>query len=110
MEGLGFKLDTDPNGADYYYTLDLIMLAEKLHGKAFAAWLTSAHQGEFVFRLAEETGVVLLPAMGFGVLVPAARVSLANLDHNMYFRIGQATRKVLDEYYAEYPERTTKPG
>jgi aspartate 4-decarboxylase len=106
MKGLGFKLDTDPNSAGYYYTLDLIQLAEKLHGKAFATWLANAHQGEFVFRLAEETGVVLLPALGFDVFVPAARVSLANLDHNMYFRIGQATRKVLDEYYSEYPERT----
>ena len=97
MRGLGFDLDINPNAAHYYYTLDLIRLAEKLHGKAFAAWLTGAHQGEFAFRLAEETGVVLLPALGFGVLVPAARVSLANLDRNAYFRIGQATRKVLDE-------------
>ena len=110
MKGLGFKPDADPNAAHYYYTLDLIMLAEKLHGKAFATWLTSAHQGEFVFRLAEEAGVVLLPARGFDVLVPAARVSLANLDHNMYFRIGQATRKVLDEYYHQYPGRTILPA
>lgn len=110
MTGLGFKIDRDPNAADYYYTLDLILLAGKLHGKAFAAWLATAHQGEFVFRLAEETGVVLLPAKGFGVLVPAARVSLANLDHNMYLRIGQATRKVLDEYYGEYPDRAAGPS
>ena len=108
MRGLGFDLDIDPNGAHYYYTLDLIKLAGKLHGRAFAAWLTGAHKGEFAFRLAEETGVVLLPALGFGVLVPAARVSLANLERNAYFRIGQATRKVLDEYYGEYPDKTAK--
>lgn len=110
MKGLGIDLDTGPNSADYYYTLDLILLAEKLHGKEFAAWVESAHQGEFVFRLAEETGVVLLPALGFGVLVPAARVSLANLDHHVYLLIGQATRKVLDEYFAEYSKQTAKPG
>lgn len=108
MEGLGLQADRDPNAADYYYTLDLILLAEKIHGRAFATWLSSAHQGEFVFRLAEETGVVLLPARGFDVLVPAARVSLANLDHAMYLKIGTATRKVLDEYYADFPERTGK--
>ena len=107
MRGLGLRLDVNPNAANYYYTLDLIKLAGHLHGEPFAEWLTTAHRGEFVFRLAEEAGVVLLPAKGFGVSVPAVRVSLANLDHSAYFRIGEATRKLIDEYYSEYPSRSS---
>ena len=52
----------------------------------------------FLFRLAEETGVVLLPGNGFKVVNPSARVSLANLTEIEHASIGKSTRKVLDDY------------
>nr|WP_294548866.1 bifunctional aspartate transaminase/aspartate 4-decarboxylase [uncultured Rhodopila sp.] len=100
----GLKMDVpkDPNGVYYYSVIDLLELSTRLHGKDFADWVQANHPGEFIFRLAEETGVVLMPAKGFGVVHPSSRVSLANLNHNDYAAIGRATRKILDEYYADF--------
>ena len=57
---------------------------------------------EFITRLADETGVVLLPGKGFDVDHPSARVSLANLSENSYNAIGQAVRKIMDEFKGEF--------
>ena len=45
---------------------------------------------------------MLLPGKGFEVLDASARVSLANLTEAEYRDIGQFTRRVLDEYGAEF--------
>ncbi len=45
-------------------------------------------QAGVLFRLAKESGVVLLPGNGFGTLNPSVRVSLANLNEPDYIRIG----------------------
>ena len=55
-----------------------------------------------MFRLARETGVVLLPGKGFEVIDASARVSLANLTEAEYSEIGAFTRKVLDELHADF--------
>ena len=92
-----------PNEVDYYYLIDLQKLGGQLHGEAFAAWLAEGSRGtEFLFRLAQETGVVLLPGKGFEVVDASVRVSLANLTQADYRAIGQCTRRVLDELFAEY--------
>lgn len=57
---------------------------------------------EYLFRLARETGVALLPGNGFEVVDTSARVSLANLSEWEYVAIGRLTRKVLDEYFDQY--------
>ena len=44
----------------------------------------------------------MLPSKGFDVDHPSARVSLANLRENDYRAIGQAVRKILDEFEAEF--------
>jgi aspartate 4-decarboxylase len=53
---------------------------------------------DFLFRLADETGVVLLPGNGFEVVDTSARVSLANLTEVEYASIGKFTRQILDEW------------
>ncbi|MFY1229227.1 hypothetical protein ACORNW_10445, partial [Acinetobacter baumannii] len=55
-----------------------------------------------LFRVADETGVVLLPGSGFGVQHPSARASLANLNEYQYAAIGESLRRFADEAYAEY--------
>ncbi|KEQ15326.1 aspartate aminotransferase [Endozoicomonas montiporae] len=90
----------------YYTLLDLELLACGLHGQAFADWFVGRHScAEFLFRLADETGIVLLPAAGFDVRAPAVRVSLANLDIAGYAAIGRFIRQVLDEFFQEYLQR-----
>jgi len=54
---------------------------------------------KFLFRLADETGVVLLPGKGFEVVDTSARVSLANLTDHEYRAIGVATRRIVDEHH-----------
>ena len=63
---------------------------------------------EILFRLASEDHVVLLPGQGFGTLTPSWRVSLANLHEADYILIGQAVRKMLDEYIELFNETKGK--
>ena len=74
-----------------------------MHGAAFASWLDEGNRGtEFLFRLAKETGVVLLPGKGFEVVDTSVRVSLANLTQAEYQAIGECTRRVLDELFQAF--------
>ena len=62
---------------------------------------------EILFRIAEDTGVVLLPGSGFQVQHPSGRASLANLQEHQYAAIGASLRKLAEEYYEEF-SRTRK--
>jgi aspartate 4-decarboxylase len=100
---LGVEPKEDANAVDYYTLIDLETVARELYGKKFAKWvLKRASTGEMLFRIADETGIVLLPGEGFGVQKPAARASLANLNEYQYAAIGRSLRKMADEYYQEF--------
>ena len=74
-----------------------------LYGKDFADWFAADNRGtDFLFRLADETGVVLLPGNGFEVVDASVRISLANLTEAAYADIGKFTRRVLDELHEEF--------
>jgi aspartate 4-decarboxylase len=91
------------NDVDYYTLIDLQEIGGKLYGPAFESWFVKKNLGtRFLFRLAEETGVVLLPGNGFEVVNTSARVSLANLTEIEYAAIGRFTRKILDEYRDDF--------
>lgn len=86
------------NLVGYYVLLDLPQMAEILYSKAVADdMLQNYNAADFLRRLAQETGVVLLPGKGFDVDHPSARVSLANLRECDYRQIGLAIRQVLSE-------------
>lgn len=100
---LGVKREHDPLSVDYYTLLDVEDIARKLYGDAFAAWaIEQASTNELLFRVAETTGIVLLPGKGFGASRPSARASLANLNEYQYVAIGQALRRWADELHAVY--------
>ncbi|TMV05491.1 bifunctional aspartate transaminase/aspartate 4-decarboxylase [Ruegeria sediminis] len=100
---MGTKPELDENDIAYYTLIDLKKLAERLYGEAFAKWFEDNNKAtDFLFRLADETGVVLLPGKGFEVVDPSARVSLANLTEHDYASIGKFSRRVLDEYYGDF--------
>ena len=93
----------DPEEVDYYQLLDVEKIYRKAYGEEFVQWyLKSLQPNEALFRLADESGVVLLPADGFGTCTPAFRVSLANLTEVEYTKIGQAVNKLGKEYYEEF--------
>ncbi len=103
--GLGIEPSEHTNYAYYYTLLDTERLAERLYGREFASWFVNAlPPEEFVIRLAQEAGVVLLPGRGFEVLHPSARISLANLKEIDYIKIGKTIRKLLEEYHQRFLE------
>ncbi|MGY0219523.1 bifunctional aspartate transaminase/aspartate 4-decarboxylase [Endozoicomonadaceae bacterium StTr2] len=100
---IGITPPHNPENVGYYTLLDLEQLATSLYGEDFARWFVTQHNcPDFLFRLAEETGIVLLPAKGFEVHHPSVRVSLANLTLANYRTIGQFTRQVLNEFFEEF--------
>lgn len=113
---LGVPQENDPNAVDYYTLLDLEAVALSLYGPDFAAWIKkNVNPDELLFRIADDTGIVLLPGRGFGTRQPAGRASLANLNEYQYANIGRALRNMADQFHAEYQKgggkaRGKKPG
>ena len=103
---MGLTLPRDPNSVSYYHLLDLETIAREMYGADFAkAMVWQLKPNELLFRLAKETGVILLPGRGFGTPHQSARVSLANLNEYDYGNIGRFLRKLASEYYAEFLAR-----
>lgn len=106
---LGLPRENDPNSVDYYTLVDMEDTCRKLWGDAFADWvIKTQNPTEVLFRIADETGVILLPGSGFGVLHPSGRASLANLQEYQYAAIGKSLRKLAEEYYAEFKKSAGK--
>lgn len=100
---LALPVPVDPNSVSYYHLLDMQDIATRLHGPAFAAWLDKQLKpNEALFRIAQETGVVMLPGRGFGGATASGRVSLANLNEYDYANIGRALRRMADEYFERF--------
>ena len=97
---MGVTAKFEPDDVNYYSLIDLQELGGQLYGADFEASFVEQDLGtKFLFRLADETGVVLLPGNGFEVVETSARVSLANLTDHEYRAIGVATRRIVDEYH-----------
>ncbi len=109
---LGLPVPHDKNSIDYYHLLDWETIIEQLYDRDFVAWLfKKLKPNEGLLRLAQETGIVLLPGKGFGTSNPSGRVSLANLNESDYAKIGAAIRKFAAEAYERYKadgKKTTK--
>lgn len=107
---VGIQAAYEPDDVNYYTLIDLQELAGKLYGPDFKSWFLHQDLGtSFLFRLAKETGVVLLPGKGFEVVDTSARVSLANLTDHEYAAIGKATRRILDEYHGMFTDEKGRP-
>ncbi|MET9350483.1 bifunctional aspartate transaminase/aspartate 4-decarboxylase [Streptomyces termitum] len=105
LEGARMKIADDDKRAGYYIELDLLAEAERVRGKDFADFLEKNYEPvDPLFRLAEQTGVVLLNGGGFDGPEWSVRVSLANLDDLDYLKIGHHLRAIFDEYAAEWKE------
>ena len=103
---LGLEPTENENAVDYYTLLDLEDIALKLYGAEFAAWVKAkSSAGDLLFRIAEETGIVLLPGRGFGTKQPAGRASLANLNEYEYANIGRALKGLADQMFEEFKKK-----
>lgn len=98
-DNTGFTLVPDPLRAGYYSEIDMLVWAQKFYGPSFVDFLKRNYNPlDVVFRLATETGLVVLNGGGFDGPEWSVRVSLANLNEADYVRIGQSIRQILTEY------------
>jgi len=107
FDGLGLTPPVDENRASYYAELDLMVWAEQLYGRAFVDFLRKNYEcTDILFRLAEQSGVVLMPGGGFGGPEWSVRVSLANLPEDTYPKIGEMLREAAEGYVQEWKAAT----
>jgi len=99
-EAVGVPTPDDPLEARYYAVIDVPKLAASRYDEAFSRYLVEQHEPiDFVWRLAQEKGVVLMDGGGFDAPNMSVRVSLANLPDDAYATIGKAISDLLDEYH-----------
>lgn len=102
-KNFGFEMPDDPLRADYYSEIDLMVWAKKLYGDEFAEYIDKTYSPlAAVFRLASETGCVVLNGDGFDGPRWSIRVSLANLNEDDYVKIGKDIRFILDQFAQEW--------
>src|SRR6516164_1757262 len=119
FEGLGLadKLSPNPNYDAYYGLVDFEFWARKNIGDEAVEYLKkNVHPLDLAFRLAEDHGIVLLNGGGFAAPDWSLRVSLANLDDEVYEEIGRGVRSIARGYrhafeaskHIEKPEKSQK--
>ena len=109
VAGMGVELPEDPNRVAYYLELDILAYARRIYGEELAQFLQANYEPtDILFRLAEQTGIVLLNGGGFEGPKWSVRVSLANLRDYQYEQIGKSLRAVGLQYVDEW-ERSTAP-
>ena len=102
-DNTGFTLAEDPLRVGYYTEIDMLVWAEKFYGEKFVEYLKKTYSPlNVVFRLAQETSLVLLNGGGFDGPEWSVRASLANLNESDYVTIGQGIKRILDEYAEEW--------
>jgi aspartate 4-decarboxylase len=101
--GIDLPMPEDALRAGYYAELDLQVWAEREYGQEFFAWLKKNYEPvDVLFRLAEQTSVVLMDGGGFAGPAWSVRVSLANLPDEAYPKIGEYLRAVGETYAKEW--------
>lgn len=101
--GAGLVPPGDTFLTHYYATLDIRALARSRYGAAFADWLSASFEPiDFIVRLAEERGIVLLDGGGFDAPQMSVRVSLANLPDAAYEPIGLEIADLLAQYHSQW--------
>jgi aspartate 4-decarboxylase len=117
IEGLGIQLSPNPLYDAYYGLIDFEFFARKRIGEEAVEYLKkNVHPLDLAFRLAEDHGIVLLNGGGFDAPDWSLRVSLANLDDEVYEEIGRGVRSIARAYrhafdaskHIEKPEKSQR--
>ncbi|HAT4365298.1 TPA: aspartate 4-decarboxylase [Clostridium perfringens] len=107
FEGLDLPIKENPYDASYYTEFDLLQWALKNYGPEFANYLESNYKPvDVLYKLAEESSIVLLSGGGFQGPEWSVRISLANLDDNAYSEIGTVLRKILEDFVHHWKSST----
>ncbi|EHR0218011.1 aspartate 4-decarboxylase [Clostridium perfringens] len=107
FEGLDFPIKENPYDASYYAEFDLLQWALKNYGPEFANYLESNYKPvDVLYKLAQESSIVLLNGGGFQGPEWSVRISLANLDDDAYSEIGTVLRKILEDFVHHWKSST----
>ncbi|MDU6634937.1 MAG: aspartate 4-decarboxylase [Clostridium perfringens] len=107
FEGLDLPIKENPYDASYYAEFDLLQWALKNYGHEFANYLESNYKPvDVLYKLAEESSIVLLSGGGFQGPEWSVRISLANLDNDAYSEIGTVLRKILEDFVHHWKSST----
>lgn len=107
FEGLDLPIKENPYDASYYAEFDLLQWAFKNYGPEFANYLESNYKPvDVLYKLAEESSIVLLSGGGFQGPEWSVRISLANLDDDAYSEIGTVLRKILEDFVHHWKSST----
>ena len=110
IEGLGIELSPNPLYDAYYGLIDFEFWAGKNIGQGAVEYLKkNVHPLDLAFRLAEDHGIVLLNGSGFEAPDWSLRVSLANLDDEVYDEIGRGVRSIARGYRHAFEASTQPP-
>lgn len=102
-EGLGLPVPNLPYSADYYTQFDLEEWSNHHYGREFTDYLQRNYEPlDILFRLAENSSIVLLHGGGFHGPAWSIRVSLANLNDDQYTQIGHELHRTLEEYVSDW--------
>lgn len=103
IEGLGIEVAPNALYDAYYGLIDFEFWARKNIGVDAVEYLKkNVHPLDLAFRLAEDHGIVLLNGGGFEAPDWSLRVSLANLDDEVYEDIGRGVRSIARGYRDAY--------
>ena len=107
FEGLDLPIKENPYDASYYAEFDLLQWALKNYGPEFANYLESNYKPvDVLYKLAQESSIVLLSGGGFQGPEWSVRISLANLEDNAYSEIGTVLRKILEDFVHHWKSST----
>ncbi|MDU2092566.1 aspartate 4-decarboxylase [Clostridium perfringens] len=107
FEGLDLPIKENPYDASYYAEFDLLQWALKNYCPEFANYLESNYKPvDVLYKLAEESSIVLLSGGGFQGPEWSVRISLANLDDDAYSEIGTVLRKILENFVHKWKSST----
>jgi aspartate 4-decarboxylase len=99
IKSLGLELSPNPVYDAYYGLIDFEFWARKNIGADAVEYLQkNVHPLDLVFRLAESHGIVALNGSGFEAPDWSLRVSLANLNDEVYEEIGRGIRSIARGY------------
>jgi aspartate 4-decarboxylase len=113
IKGLGLELSPNPLYDSYYGLIDFEFWARKNIGDDAVEYLKkNIHPLDLAFRLAESHGIVALNGGGFDAPDWSLRVSLANLNDEVYEEIGRGIRSIARGYRDafEASKRAGKPS
>ncbi|HFD2043775.1 TPA: aspartate 4-decarboxylase [Clostridium perfringens] len=107
FEGLDLPIKENPYDASYYAEFDLLQWALKNYGAEFSNYLELNYKPvDVLYKLAEESSIVLLSGGGFQGPEWSVRISLANLDDDAYSEIGTVLRKILEDFVHNWKSST----